>query len=214
MDVSGLMDISSVWVLLIVMLLSMIPMVESRIGIPIGVSADIWGTGTLDVWQSMLAGIIGSSVAGVVLVLLYHPIKRYLARSKMLSKIYNAIGSKLLNKFNRKKKENVDINEVEYVLQQQKKYRAKVWGLLLFMILPVPGSGVWSTAVLGGILGLKNRDSIMVVVLGSIVSCAFVAVLSAILLEYITLALIIGVIIGVLYGLCKALEVIISACGQ
>lgn len=194
-------NMSSVVVWFLVMFLSMLPIIEARFAIPLGVSSEIWGSGALDVWQSMLAGIIGSTIVGIVLIISYKWIKSTLSKSKLFGKVYNAFLLKLLSKFNKKIK-SVKVDEK----RQKKNYRIKFWSMLIFLILPVPGSGVWSCAILGSLLGLKIRDNIIVIVVGNLVSCLFVAVISAILIEYITLILIISAIITIMYVLIKLLE--------
>ena len=199
-------DVPQVVVWFVVVFLSMLPVIEARFAIPLGVSGEIWGSGALAVEQSMIAGIIGSTLIGIILIVSYKPIKKLLSKSKFLSKIYSAFVVKLLSKFGKKK--NLSTAKMDKD-RQKKNYKIKFWSMLLFLVLPVPGSGVWSCAILGSLLGLKVRDNILVIVIGNLLSSLFVAVLSAILIEYITLILIICAVIGVLYGVYKVIEAII-----
>ena len=209
MDMSGFVDISPIVVWIIVLLLSMLPIIEARFGIPLGVASDIWGTGTLEVWQSMLAGMLGGIIIGVVLIICYQPIKKVLSKSKLFSKLYNTFVIKLVSKFNKRKKEKIVLTSVEERNRQKKKYWMKFWSLLIFLILPVPGSGVWSCAILGCLLKLRVRDNILVIVIGNIVSCLFIAILSALFIQYITIILVVGVIIAIMYVIYKLIERII-----
>jgi uncharacterized membrane protein len=51
-------------------------------------------------------------------------------------------------------------------------------GLALFVAIPAPGTGVWTGALAGYLLGLKKRDVLIALALGNLAATAIVTALS------------------------------------
>ena len=105
------------------MLASMIPVLELRGGIPFGVALG------LPVWAAYLAAVIGNIIP-VPFILVY--IRRIFRWMRRKSVKLNALVDKLEKKAH---------------LKGQKVTKYKYLGLLLFVAIPLPGTGAWTGAL-------------------------------------------------------------------
>ena len=217
---------AAVWIF--VLFCSMLPIIECRGAIPLGMSADLWGNSALNGWQSGLLGFVGSTLVAVILLISFVPLKRILSKSHKLNRIFNFLENTLLQKFLSKitkklkkskslrKKHNKSavhstVDDVHSTMNNVEKYakKVKLWTVFLFCALPIPGTGVWSCAILACLLGLRFFESILCIGLGNLVTCLFVALLSAIFVDYLGMILVALGIVIVLYCVYKTLDFIV-----
>ena len=125
-------------------LVSMIPVVELRGGIPFGVAAG------LPVWAAYLAAIIGNLIP-VPFIIVY--IRRIFQWMRQHMPRLNSVVDKLEKKAH---------------LKGQKVNKYKYLGLALFVAIPLPGTGAWT-----GMPLRKAIPSVVlgVVVAGFVISC-------------------------------------------
>jgi len=231
-ELVGVLPNFAVWI--IVLLSSMIPLIECRGAIPLGVSAELWGSSALTVWQSALISFVGSSLVAVLILLTFVPIKKLLRKSKKMKKLLDYFENSLmqkfiikLDKFNKKYKNkqktskklhkieekkvhSTDV-EVNSTLQVKKKAEwLKVFVIFGITALPLPMSGVWTSSILSSLVGLKFFKGLFSVVLGNLVACLLVAFISAIFIEFINLILVILAVILVLFIIYKIIEMCVN----
>lgn len=123
-------------------LVSMIPVVELRGGIPFGVAAG------LPVWAAYIAAIIGNMLP-VPFILVY--IRRIFQWMRRHMPRLNALVDKLEKKAH---------------LKGQKVTKYKYIGLWLFVAIPLPGTGAWTGALIAALLDMPLRKSIPSIFLG------------------------------------------------
>ena len=118
------------------MLVSMVPVVELRGGIPFGVARG------LPVWAAYLAAIIGN-ILPVPFILVY------------IRRIFQWMRRRLprLNRL-------VDKLEKKAHLKGQKVTKYKYLGLMLFVAIPLPGTGAWTGALAAAFLDMPLRKAI------------------------------------------------------
>ncbi len=130
---------------LAVFLVSMLPIVELRGAIPFGV-----GLG-MD-WRSVyIISVIGNMLPVPFIILFFRPIINYLKKTRLFGKFAIKLHERSL-----KKSESVT------------KY--KVFGLFLFVAIPLPGTGAWTGSAIAALLDMRLKDAIPAILLG--VLCA------------------------------------------
>ena len=115
-------------------LISMVPVLELRGAIPIGVAHG------LDYRAAIAVSIIGNLVPVPFIVLFIRKIFAWL-RTK----------SERLNAF-------VTRMEQRALKKSDTVRRARFWGLFLFVAIPLPGTGAWTGTLAGSILDMKFKD--------------------------------------------------------
>ena len=123
-------------------LVSMIPVVELRGGIPFGV------TQGLPVWASFLAAIIGNMLPVPFIIVYIRRIFQWMRRH--------------MPRLNRL----VDKLERKAHLKGQKVTKYKYLGLMLFVAIPLPGTGAWTGCLAAAFLGMRLKKAMPAVVLG------------------------------------------------
>ena len=136
------------------MLVSMIPVVELRGGIPFGVAAG------LPVWAAFLAAVIGNLIP-VPFIIVY------------IRRIFQWMRDKLprLNRL-------VDALERKAHLKGQKVNKYKYLGLMLFVAIPLPGTGAWTGSLAAAFLDMPLRKALPSVILGVLIAGMAVSILS------------------------------------
>ena len=128
-----------------VILASMIPFVEARYAI-------LFFTGfNIPFYQLFILSIIGNIIPVPFIILLFRPILDYMKKTK----IFKNLASKL-EKSAYKKADKV------------KKY--EILGLLIFVALPVPGTGAISGAIAAAILNLRLKQALPAIFLGAVIA--------------------------------------------
>lgn len=138
---------------IIVFIISMMPILELRGGL---IAAALL---KMDFIPSYVISIIGN-VLPIPLVLLF------------LEKIFNS-----LKKFNKAKKLVIKLeNKILSKKKQIDKYG--YFGLLLFVGIPLPGTGAWTGSALAVLLHLDRKKSFIYILLGVILASIIMSILS------------------------------------
>lgn len=135
-------------------LVSMVPVVELRGGIPFGVTLG------LPVWAAYVAAIIGN-ILPVPFILVY------------IRRIFQWMRRKLprLNRL-------VDKLEKKAHLKGQKVTKYKYLGLLLFVAIPLPGTGAWTGALAAAFLNMPLRKALPSIFAGVLIAGIAVSILT------------------------------------
>ncbi len=124
-----------------VFLVSMMPIIELRGAVPFGI-----GLG-LDTLLVYVVSVIGNMLPVPFIILFVRPIIEWLGKTKAFSKFANYLEKRTMNN-----KEKID------------KY--KKLGLYILVMIPLPGTGAWTGAMLAGLLDMRLKDSVPVILLG------------------------------------------------
>ena len=135
-------------------LVSMIPVVELRGGIPFGVA-----TG-LPVWAAFIAAVIGNLIP-VPFIIVY--IRRIFQWMRRRMPRLNSLVDKLERKAH---------------LKGQKVSKYKYLGLMLFVAVPLPGTGAWTGSLAAAFLDMPLRKAIPSVVLGVLIAGMAISILT------------------------------------
>lgn len=135
-------------------LVSMIPVIELRGGIPFGVAAG------LPVWAAYLAAVIGNLIPVPFIIVYIRRIFMWMRRR--LPKL-----NSLVDKLERKAH-----------LKGQKVTRYKYLGLAIFVAIPLPGTGAWTGALVAAFLDMPLRKAIPSIAAGVVVAGAAISILT------------------------------------
>lgn len=118
-----------------VFLTSMLPISELRGAIPLGVLLG------LPLWESFLLSVIGNIILSVFLMVLLRPIFHLLARIECLKRFMEYIQRRTIKKSQWVKK-------------------LSIFGLFLFVAIPLPGTGVYTATMVATFLDIRFRSAI------------------------------------------------------
>lgn len=133
---------------------SMVPIIELRGGIPLGVAQG------LPYHEAIIAAIIGNIIP-VPFVILF--IRRIFAFLRKHFPFMNRLIDKLEKKAHLKGK-------------TVKKYQ--FWGLVLFVGIPLPGTGAWTGALIASFLDMRLKNCILPIFLGILMAAAAITMLT------------------------------------
>jgi len=171
---------------LCILVVSMLPFLEARAAIPLGLSS-IWG-GELPLCQVCLFAFIGSSISAVIVLCTVKLFAKLSQNNKRLSTMHK----KLMSWFNQKVLQ--DKGHMIFATGRHAKAK-KWWFLFVFTAIPIPLSGVWTAAILGVIIGAPLVVSLSAIILGSLVSVVLVSLFCTILSGYVDILLVALIII-------------------
>lgn len=135
-------------------LVSMIPVVELRGGIPFGVTAG------LPVWAAFIAAVIGNLIPVPFIIVYIRRIFQWMRRR--IPKL-NSL---------------VDRLERKAHLKGQKVTKYKYLGLMLFVAIPLPGTGAWTGSLAAAFLDMPLRKAIPSVVVGVLIAGMAISILT------------------------------------
>ena len=136
------------------MLVSMIPVVELRGGIPFGVAAG------LPVWAAFIAAVIGNLIP-VPFIIVY--IRRIFQWMRQTSPRLNHLADKLERKAH---------------LKGQRVTKYKYLGLMILVAIPLPGTGAWTGSLAAAFLDMPLRKAIPSIVVGVLVAGMAISILT------------------------------------
>ena len=134
---------------LLTFLVSMVPVVELRGGIPFGTALG------LDPVSAAVAAILGNLVPVPFIILFIRHIFDWLRR-------YDKPRS-LVEKFEKKAH-----------LKSKNVIKYQTFGLCLFVALPLPGTGAWTGALIAAILDMRFKRAMPSIILGVIIAATIV----------------------------------------
>ena len=136
-------------------LVSMIPVVELRGGIPFGVARGLPG------WAAYLAAIIGNFLPAPFIIVYIRRIFQWMRRR--------------IPRLNRM----VDALERKAHLKGQKVTKYKYLGLMLFVAVPLPGTGAWTGSLAAAFLDMPLRKAIPSIIAGVLIAGMAITILTS-----------------------------------
>ena len=150
---------------LYVFIISMLPIIELRGSIPVGAALG------LPFYSSYLVSVVGNLLP-VPFILLFIPrILDFLARFKIFRPIVKWLRDKADKHSHRVIK---DDSGAEHVVMSAGVFTA----LLLFVAIPLPGTGAWTGSLVAALFNLPKRWSALAITLGVLISGAIMTLAS------------------------------------
>ena len=157
-----------------VIMLSLFPIIELRGAIPVGVSLGY------NQWMAYLVAFIGSSIPVPFLLLLLRPLLNLMKKMKWFRGIANAVEEMFSEKADKIVKNAMEKNKGSGGNPEKLAERYKLIGVLLFVAIPVPLTGVWTGSAVAAFLDLDFKKALPVILLGNL-SAGFIVTVVTIL---------------------------------
>ena len=135
------------------MLISVLPVVELRGAIPIGIVMD------LNPIYVYLSCLIESSIVSVPVVLVFRQVIDYLRHRKYFNIVIRWVDAKIESRAKKLK-------------------AASILGLIVFVGVPLPTTGSWSGAALASILKMRIKDALLGIFIGNAIAGAIILTVS------------------------------------
>ncbi len=156
MDIAEILTNIGVGRGLATLVVSMLPVIELRGAIPIGA-----GLG-LPVWQAALISIIGNILPAPFIIAFIRTVMDWLrTKSDRARRLVAWLESKATGK------------------KADRVRKAEFWGLLLFVAVPLPGTGAWTGALVAALLNMRMRRALPPIVLGVLIAGLIVSLATA-----------------------------------
>jgi uncharacterized membrane protein len=136
------------------MLMSMVPVVELRGGIPFGVALG------LDIWPAYVAAVIGNMLP-VPFIIIF--IRRIFQWMRVHMPRLNSLVDKLEQKAHLKGR---TVTKYRYL------------GLMIFVAIPLPGTGAWTGSLVAAFLDMRLRKALPVVFLGVLIAGVLISAIT------------------------------------
>ncbi len=140
--------------LILTLLWAMVPVVELRGAIPIGV-----GVG-LPLWISIVVSIIGNMLPVPFIILFIRQIFKWMRK---VNKTFARIVDKMEEKANK---------------HRDKVTRYGFWGLFILVAIPLPGTGAWTGALVAAMMDLRLKTAMPAIFAGVIAAAVIVSVVT------------------------------------
>lgn len=141
---------------LVTLIVSMLPVVELRLAIPIGVSLG------LPIWQAALISIAGNLLPVPFIIAFIRVIMDWLRTKSNAMKRFVA--------WLEKKGTGPKADRVR---------RYEFWGLLLFVAIPLPGTGAWTGSLVAALLDIRMKRALPPIILGVLLAAFVVSLATA-----------------------------------
>lgn len=138
---------------LIVFIISMVPILELRGGL---LAASVLN---IPIVRAIWICVIGNIIPVPFILLLITPIFNWLKKTKTFRPMVEKLENRAMGKS-----------------EQIEKY--EFWGLVLFVGIPLPGTGAWTGSLIASLLGVKFKKAFPAVLLGIVMATVIMSILS------------------------------------
>ena len=134
---------------------SMLPIIECRGAVPLG-----WGLG-MPWWQTAIFSIAGNLLPVPFILLFIRAVLQWMRSSRV--KFFSNTAAWLDRKI---EKHKGTIEKYSY------------WGVVIFVAVPLPGTGAWTGTLIASVLGLEPKKSFLAAALGVLGATTIMTVIS------------------------------------
>ena len=136
---------------LTVLLTAIIPGVELRGAIPVGMALGMGGV------EAFFMSYLGSLIPAIPILVFLPPLLSRWRQSRIMAPFAGWITARAERKGRRFDK-------------------CSLWGLMFFVAVPLPSTGVWTGSMIAAVLGLPPKRSLAAIALGNLVAGALVTI--------------------------------------
>jgi len=138
---------------MIVFVISMVPILELRGGL---LAASVLN---IDIVRAIWFCVIGNIIPVPFILLLITPIFNWLKQTRTFRPMVEKLENRAMGKS-----------------EQIEKY--EFWGLVLFVGIPLPGTGAWTGSLIASLLGVKFKKAFPAVLLGIVMATVIMSIVS------------------------------------
>jgi uncharacterized membrane protein len=136
-----------------ILIIAALPIIELRGAIPIGISLG------LSIIDSTIISYIGSMIPVPILLFSIRPVFNFLRKTQVFSSFVEKLTHRSLGKGDA---------IIKYGF----------WGLLIFVAIPLPGTGVWSGALVAALLDMRFKLAFPAILIGNFIAALAIMFLS------------------------------------
>lgn len=136
-----------------VLMIAMMPAVELRGAVPVGVALG------MSLLEAFVISYLGSLLPVLPLIYLIRPLVKGAKRSRRWFRFGRWLERRSLRK-------------------AERMHKYKALGLFLFVAIPIPGTGVWTGSMIAGLLGFPLRTALTAIAAGNLVAGLIVTFLT------------------------------------
>ena len=141
-----------------IFLISMLTIVELRGAIPVGAALGV------PFYWNYICAVVGN-ILPVPFILLFIPkVLDFLARFRFFRPVVQWVRRKAHK--HRSKIVKTEEAEGETDVPKEKCFGASFWALLLFVMIPLPGTGAWTGSLIASLFDLPKKSSFLAALLG------------------------------------------------
>lgn len=137
-----------------VMLTAALPIIELRGAIPVGISLG------LSPIHATIIAFIGSMIPVPFILFTIRPIFNYLKTTRTFKKLVNKLTDRSINN------------------NSGKIQKYGVWGLILIVAIPLPGTGVWSGSLIAALMDMRFKWAFPAILVGNAIAGILIMLLS------------------------------------
>lgn len=138
---------------IIVFVVSMIPVLELRASIPLGFSFG------MQLWETLLLSVTGNILIIPIVILLFRRVLDVMRKIRFTQKFADWLENRVIRK-------------------SEKVQNWIFLGLMLFVAIPLPGTGAWTASMVAGLLNLRLRKAFLPIAVGVIIACIIVTLVT------------------------------------
>lgn len=138
---------------LIILVISMVPVLELRGGL---IAAALL---RVPLWRALFICIVGNVIPIPFILLFITPIFNWLKRTKWLRGFVTSLEQRSLGK-------------------SEKIQKYQFWGLVLFVGIPLPGTGAWTGSLIAALLGIPLKKAFPAILLGVLLAAFIMCVVT------------------------------------
>ncbi|MEO0233624.1 MAG: small multi-drug export protein [candidate division WOR-3 bacterium] len=136
----------------IILIISMLPIFELRLGLPLAITLF-----KMNYFSALLFSLLGNFIPVIPILLLLKGAYKVFEKVTPIKKFFDWI-------IERTEKKSKDIKKYEF------------WGLVIFVGIPLPGTGAWTGSLAAVILNLDFKRSLVAITLGIILASIIVSI--------------------------------------
>lgn len=148
---------------LFVSLVSMIPVLEVRGALPVAWALD------MSLWLAFPLCVIANMIPVVLILWFVTPVFAALKKTKLFRPLVE-----WLEKRAEKKGKKVG-SEDQLQLHQEKTSKGWFWGMVIFVGIPLPGTGAWNGALIAALVNMPFKKAFPAILLGVVIASFLVS---------------------------------------
>lgn len=137
---------------LIIVIISMLPIFELRLGLPLAMTLF-----KMDYVNALMFSVLGNFIPVIPILLLLKGVYKIFERITLIKKFFDWV-------IERTEKKSKDIKKYEF------------WGLVIFVGIPLPGTGAWTGSLAAAILNLDFKMSLLAITMGIVLASMIVSI--------------------------------------
>jgi uncharacterized membrane protein len=138
---------------IVVLIISMVPILELRGGL---IAASVLG---IDMFRAIGYCIVGNIIPIPFILLFITPIFNWMKKTKLFRPTVEKLEKKSMSKSDK-------IKKYEFL------------GLMLFVGIPLPGTGAWTGALIASLLGIKFKKAFWAIFFGLLIATVIMCIIS------------------------------------